>query len=80
MYHHPACLEDSMKKPMSMVVSRDGIGILYTCYKLPGHGRKCPDRDDGYHCMRCKYCKAEMAAADATRLLYGGGHAKTTSQ
>lgn len=58
-----------MKKTMSMVVSRDGIGILYTCYKLPGHGRKCPDRDDGYHCMRCKYCKAEMSAGDATKLL-----------
>ena len=57
---------------MILAISRRGIGITYKCYKLPGYGRKCDKRDDGEYCMRCKYCKAEMSAYDATRLLNGG--------
>lgn len=61
-----------MKTRMVLAISRNGIGITYKCYKLPGYGRKCDKRDDGEYCMRCKYCKAEMAAFDATRLLNRG--------
>lgn len=57
---------------MILAISRRGIGITYKCFRLPGYGRKCEQRDDGYYCMRCKYCKAEMSAYDATRLLNGG--------
>ena len=58
-----------MKKQMTMIVSRNGIGVHYTCYHLPDYGRRCKERDDGAICMKCKYCKAEMSAFDATRLL-----------
>lgn len=58
-----------MRKPMYLSISHDGISVSYKCYKLPGYGRYCPDRDDGYRCMRCKFCKAEMSAFDATRLI-----------
>lgn len=61
-----------MNTRMILAISRRGIGITYKCYKLPGYGRKCYKRDDGEYCMRCKYCKAEMSAYDATRLLNGG--------
>ena len=53
---------------MRMSISSRGIGILYRCFKLPGYGKKCPDKYTN-KCMKCPYCKAEMKAADATRLL-----------
>lgn len=55
-------------KPMIMSVSRNGISVLYRCYKLPGYGRKCPDKDTN-KCLRCEYSKAEMSGEDATWLL-----------
>lgn len=58
-----------MKKRMAMMVSRNGVGVRFACYRLPDYGRRCKERDDGDHCMRCKYCKAEMAGRDAARLL-----------
>ena len=58
-----------MKKPMVLAISRNGIGILYKCYRLPDKGRKCKEGDGGSRCMKCKYCKAEMSGFDATRLL-----------
>lgn len=59
---------------MSMCLLRNGIKILYKCYNgLLRYGKKCPDRDDGNHCMMCKYCKAQMSAPDATRLLNSFG-------
>ena len=63
-----------MKKRMIIATSHMGINVTYRCYKLPDYGRRCPDRDDGYHCMACKYSKAEMSGFYATRLLskYGG--------
>ncbi len=57
-----------MKMPMFISVSRNGISINYRCYKLPGHGKKCPDKNTDV-CFKCKYCKAEMSGYDATRLL-----------
>ena len=57
-----------MKKPMVMSVSVHGMKILYRCYHMPDHGKKCPDRNTSV-CMKCKYAKAEMAAGDATRML-----------
>lgn len=47
------------RQAMSMCFLRNGIKILYKCYNgLLRYGKKCPDRDDGSHCMMCKYCKA----------------------
>lgn len=58
------------KKRMVISISKYGIGVTYVCYNgVLRYGKKCPDRDDGYKCMRCKYCKADMSAYDATRLL-----------
>lgn len=53
---------------MFMAISRGGISVSYKCYHLPGYGKKCPDKYTD-KCMTCRYCKAEMSAADATRLL-----------
>ena len=50
-----------------MVISKHGIIVQYTCYKRP---QKCPDSETD-KCMTCKFCKAEMDAYDATRLLRG---------
>lgn len=52
--------------------SINGISVLYKCYNLkysvvPFH-RKCPDYATE-KCYTCKYCKAEMRAYDATKLL-----------
>ena len=58
-----------MKTRMVLAISRNEISVTYRCCKLPGYGRKCIERDDGYRCMRCRYCKAEMSGYDATRLL-----------
>lgn len=44
--------------------------ITYRCYHLPGHGKRCPDKDTD-KCLTCKYSKAEMSGRDATRLLRG---------
>ena len=64
-----------MKTRMILAISRYNVSITYRCCKLPDYGKRCDDRDDGYNCMRCKYCKAEMPACDATKLLnrYGVG-------
>lgn len=49
---------------------KDGISISYICYNLKlRRGKKCPDRKNGDKCMHCQYCKAQLPADDATRLL-----------
>lgn len=53
-----------------MSISRNGITVLYRCYKLPGHGSRCKDKDTD-KCLVCRYSKAEMTGRDATRLLKG---------
>jgi len=53
---------------MRMSISSQGIGVFYRCFRLPDYGKKCPDKNTN-KCLRCKYCKAEMRAADATKLL-----------
>lgn len=58
-----------MKKRMAIAISRHGLSLFYKCYKGPDYGKTCSDRDDGEHCMKCKYCKCEMPAYDATRML-----------
>lgn len=60
-----------MSSRMYMAISRRGINVYYKCYKLPGYGKKCPDKNTD-KCLRCKFAKAEMSAADATRLLMRG--------
>lgn len=62
-----------MNRPMVIGIARYNMKIPYRCCKLPGYGKKCPDRDDGTHCMKCKYCKAEMSAEDATKLINSYG-------
>lgn len=57
-----------MKKPMVISVTSDGVKVLYRCYHMPDHGKRCPDRNTK-KCMKCKFCKAEMSAEDATRML-----------
>ena len=57
-----------MKMPMCMSISRDGVNILYRCYKLPGYGKNCPDKNTD-KCYTCKFCKAEMSGEDAMKLL-----------
>jgi len=57
-----------MKKPMCIALSRSGISVTYRCYHLPGHGKRCQDKDTDV-CLTCKYSKAEMSGADATKLL-----------
>lgn len=59
-----------MKKRMIMMISRNGIRVLFRCYRLPDYGKRCMERDDGERCMKCKYCKAEMPGYDAARLLH----------
>ena len=53
---------------MVIGTSRYGINILYRCFKFPFHGKKCKDKNTSM-CFKCKYCKAEMSAYDATRLI-----------
>lgn len=60
-----------MSSGMFMAVSRNGISVFYKCYHLPDHGSRCPNKNTDV-CMKCKYCKAEMSATDATRLLHRG--------
>ena len=62
------------KQRMIIGISRYGMNITYTCYNgVTRYGKKCTLRDDSSYCMRCKYCKAEMSARDATRLLNSYG-------
>ena len=56
-----------MSGPMCMMISRYGVSVRYRCYKVPGHGRKCPDKNTD-KCFKCKYSKAEMSGRDATKL------------
>ena len=54
---------------MTIAMSRYGISVTYNCYNLKLRwGRKCPDKNTD-KCFKCEYCKAEMSAKDATRLL-----------
>lgn len=53
---------------MTISTSTLGVGITYRCHKFPGNGRKCPDKYTS-KCYRCKHCRAEMSANDATRLM-----------
>ena len=54
---------------MIIAFSQFGISITYTCYNLKlKRGKKCPDKNTN-KCMKCKFCKAEMSATDATKLL-----------
>ena len=63
-----------MKKRMSMAISRHGLSLFYKCYNgVLYYGKKCPDRDDGHKCMTCKFCKCEMSAFDATKMLESYG-------
>ena len=55
---------------MTIAIARAGIAVDYRCINYTTRqGKRCPDRDDGQHCMSCKYCRAEMPGRDATRLL-----------
>lgn len=65
-------------KHMTIALSRHGLSLTYKCFKGPGYGKGCPDRDEGEHCMKCKYCKCEMPAYDATRLLEAYGRRSST--
>ena len=58
-----------IKRPMSMSISSHGVSVLYSCYNLlNGYGKRCKERE--YEkCVHCRYCKAEMSADDATKLL-----------
>ena len=55
-------------KPMCISICRDGVRVLYRCYKLPGYGRKCQYKDTN-KCLTCRFSKAEMSGEDATKLL-----------
>ena len=59
---------------MIISISRHGYNVDYICCKRP---KKCPD-EDTEKCCTCKYCKAEMSAYDATRLLRGIDRGKDT--
>lgn len=61
-----------MKLPMCIVLGRHGIRVTYRCYKVPGRGKNCPDKDTDV-CLKCKYSRAEMSGFDATRLLNAFG-------
>jgi len=64
---------------MTIAISRNGIGITYKCYKFPGHGKKCPDKETS-KCFECRYCKAELSAFDATRLLNSYGKRRSQNE
>lgn len=57
-----------MKHTMFMEICRFGCIITYRCYHLPGHGKKCADKNTD-KCLRCKYSRAEMNGETATRLM-----------
>ena len=57
---------------MYIAISTEGISVNYKCYNLKYtvglfHG-KCPDEYTD-KCYKCKYCKADMSAYDATKLI-----------
>ena len=58
--------------PMLKIVCRYGFIITYKCYQLPGHGKKCKDKNTD-KCLRCKFSKAEMSGETATRLMKSYG-------
>ena len=49
---------------MRFEITKNMISVSYRCRSL----KRCKETDENV-CMRCKYCKAEMSAWDATRLL-----------
>ena len=54
---------------MTIAISTHGISALYSCYNLKlKWGKKCPDKKTD-KCYKCKYCKVEMSAADATKCI-----------
>ena len=54
---------------MVIAISRAGMSIIYRCVNAKYNWfKKCPDRNTR-KCFKCEYCKAEMAARDASRLL-----------
>lgn len=57
-------------RPMIMSVSQYGISILFRCCYLPRHNCK-RHSEDNHECLTCRYCKAEMSASDATKLMRG---------
>lgn len=57
------------KKSMRIVVSLYGVGVLFFCCRGPDYGSRCAERDTSSHCIQCKYCKAEMSGADASKLI-----------
>ena len=67
-----------MATRMCMTIARHGIAVTYRCYKLPGRGRRCKDKDTD-KCLTCKYSKAEMSGRDATRLLNSYGRKEDTN-
>ena len=68
-------------KRMVISLSCYNINILYKCYNgLLKYGKRCKQRDDGSYCMKCKYCKAEISAYDATRLLESYGKKKQLNE
>ena len=58
-----------MGKPVIIAISKLWISAIYKCYNLKlCRGRKCPDANTN-KCMKCNYCKVEMSAFDATKLI-----------
>lgn len=57
---------------MLIASSIEGISVNYQCrnlrYTMGLFRPKCPDEYTD-KCYRCKYCRADMSASDATRLL-----------
>ena len=55
---------------MGFTISVDGMGVNYQCTRFIGNPfrRKCKDATIE-KCKRCSWCRAEMLAADATRLI-----------
>ena len=53
-------------------ISKFGISANYRCYNLKYttgvFKKKCPDENTA-KCYYCEYCKAELPARDATRLI-----------
>lgn len=53
---------------MLIATSQLGININYKCYRLPDGGRRCKNKNTNV-CYTCEYCKAELSAKDATKLI-----------
>lgn len=52
-------------------ISKCGIGVTYRCVSewVRYKGKKrCPDKNTDI-CLTCDFCKAELSARDATKLL-----------